>query len=110
MTTTATLKALRELAATPRRHDENALSADEKRTAVMGYMHYNGDDRWRLKDSQWKFCYLQHADGFGQITKAQAVEQCWDWSHIRDSSPAAIASIWETICFWHNRGRLKVAR
>jgi hypothetical protein len=30
-------------------------------------------------------------DGFGQIDGRWAREQCWDWSHVRDSSDEALA-------------------
>jgi len=34
-------------------------------------------------------------DGFGQMSKASASEQCYDWSHIRDSSPEAKKKIYD---------------
>jgi hypothetical protein len=85
------------------------LNYDLTRTAVMGYMHYNGEDFWRLEGKQWETLYLL-GDGFGHISRGMAHEQCWDWSHVRDSSKTAIMAIWEQICWLHNNARLNVAK
>ena len=87
---------------------EQIRNADDVRTAVMEYMYYGGADFWRLNESQWQGLYFL-ADGFGQVDRAIAHEQCWDWSHVRDSSPQAFARIWGAICHWHNTAPLKTA-
>ncbi len=87
---------------------ETKAREDQIRTSVMDYMHYDGCDRWRLDDHQWCGVYLL-ADGFGSLTIDQAVEQCYDWSHVRDSSEAALSVMWDAICSLHNRAMLKTA-
>lgn len=86
-------------------HDE-----DEKkvRSSVMEYMHHNGSDAWRLDEARWQDLYFL-ADGFGTIDRQFALAQCWDWSHVRDSSPEAFQRIWDEICRLHNNGHLKAA-
>lgn len=84
------------------------LHADLIRSAVMDYMSHRGPHRWRLTDAQWSLAYLL-GDGFGRISWDFAQDQCWDWSHVRDSSPQSLARIWEQICRWHNAGQLKNA-
>ena len=83
-------------------------NAYETRCSVMSYMYHKGENAWRLSDAQWKAAYLQ-ADGFGKVSLAFAEDQCWDWSHVRDSSEAAFAKMWGVICHWHNMGELKTA-
>ncbi len=84
------------------------MTTDETRNAVISYMHYDGDDHWRLSESQRAGIYLL-ADGFGQITAAFAKEQCYDWSHVRDSSPRAFKLMWDAVCHYHNNGKLHTA-
>jgi len=43
----------------------------------------------QLTRAKWEQVYLL-ADGFGTIDRDFAVDQCWDWSHVRDSSWEAI--------------------
>lgn len=100
----AQLSGLRQMAIDAHDTREN----DDVRTAVMGYMYHGGEDHWRLSDEQWIGCYLL-ADGFGQVDRDFATSQAYDWSHVRDSSPAAISRIWDTICHWHNTGQLKTS-
>ena len=69
---------------------------EDDRSRMMSYMHYRGENRWRLTDAQWKSIYLM-ADGFGVINEAWARDQAWDWSHVRDSSPQAIERMWFAI-------------
>lgn len=59
-------------------------TAEKKRIRerVISYMMRNAGPKWdRL--------YLL-ADGFGTIDREFAIDQCWDWSHVRDSSWEAI--------------------
>lgn len=98
----ATLSGFRYLAG---KNDD--LTADQIRNAVMAYLHYTGENHDRLSRSQWEGCWFL-ADGFGkQMDRKFAEEQCWDWSHIRDSSEEALERIWQVLCHWHNRGQLK---
>jgi len=76
------------------------------RSAVMEYMYYGGRDFWRLSESQWQELYLM-ADGFGKVDRTWANEQCWDWSHVRDSSEAAFGQMWDVIRGWHNNGPVR---
>lgn len=102
--TNATLNGFRHLAGL-----NEDLSADQIRRSVMSYMSHSGENRSRLTEEQWAGCYLL-ADGFGQVDLAFAAEQCWDWSHVRDSSDAAFDRMWQVICHWHNRGQLAPQR
>ena len=63
---------------------------------VVAHMHYNGDSRDALTQPQADQVWLL-ADGFGRQTIGFIREQCYDWSHIRDSSPAAIAAMADRI-------------
>lgn len=62
---------------------------EANRKFVMDHMSPTGAKSDRLNQQQWERVYLE-ADGFGLIGRAFANEQCWDWSHVRDSSPEAI--------------------
>ena len=84
------------------------VSHSEVWEVVAAHMLYSGEDRWRLTDSQYITAYLL-ADGFGKIDQKFAGEQCWDWSHVRDSSPAGLVAVWEYICDLHNNGKLRIA-
>jgi hypothetical protein len=68
---------------------DGSTQAATVREYVMAAMHYDGAMRARLTDGAWFKVYLL-ADGFGSISFAQANEQCWDWSHVRDASDAAL--------------------
>lgn len=61
------------------------------RTLVVNTMR--GDD---LTPEAWREAYLM-ADGFGTVDLKFAEEQCWDWSHVRDSSPDAFKRMAEFI-------------
>ena len=62
---------------------------DRIRKFVMDHMAYSGSRRHMLTDREWGFVYLC-GDGFGTINERWARQQCWDWSHVRDSSDAGI--------------------
>lgn len=85
------------------------MTPNETRDAVIRYMHYDGEDFWRLTYDQWNACYIL-ADGFGKISSAWAAEQSYDWSHVRDSSSQAFDRMWRFICRAHNEGRLNPQR
>ena len=61
----------------------------KKRAVVVAALHYNGEFYKKLSPEIWQEAYLK-CDGYGIIGKEFAIEQCWDWSHVRDSSPAGI--------------------
>ena len=60
-------------------------------TFVADRLHFNGK-KFIGHNARWEKAYLL-ADGFGQISKASAIEQCWDWSHVRESSDEAISAV-----------------
>lgn len=79
-----------------RRATEEETQANLIRRRVMSYMYDAGNYRDRLTDLQWATCWLL-GDGFGHVDHEFAAEQCWDWSHVRDSSERALAQMWEAI-------------
>jgi len=57
---------------------------------VVEFLHHNGKHRDLLNDRLQGHIRLL-ADGFGDLRGARfAPELLWDWSHVRDSSPAAV--------------------
>lgn len=79
-----------------RRATEQETQADLIRRRVMSYMYRKGERRSRINPLQWEVCWLL-GDGFGHVDREFAAEQCWDWSHVRDSSERALAVMWATI-------------
>jgi len=79
------------------------------RNAVMRYMARDGEDRWSITDKQWRTLYMTF-DGFGIINEQFAAEQCFDWSHVRDSSEQAFRRAWVILNVWHIEGMLKKAK
>jgi hypothetical protein len=79
------------------------------REAVVSHMYRNGENRWRLNEDQWETIYLT-CDGFGSINAKFANEQCWDWSHVRDSSEKAFCRAWTIINIWHIEGELRTTK
>jgi hypothetical protein len=53
---------------------------------VKDFLHWDGPKRDRLTSHQYVTAYLL-CNGFGRIDREFANEQCFDWSHVRDSSP-----------------------
>lgn len=49
-------------------------------------MARDGENRDKLSLRDWICVYL-HGDGFGPITEEFANKHCYDWSHVRDSTP-----------------------
>jgi len=67
--------------------DTKAISPRE---IVMGCMSYRGAAKDMITSRQWGEAYML-CDGFGDtMTVKIANDQCWDWSHVRDSGEAAI--------------------
>ena len=65
---------------------------------VCSYMHYSGKNCSTLSAEQkWDVYCL--GDGFGRMSSAELKEinDGWDWSHIRDSSNAAICEMADKI-------------
>jgi len=79
----------------------NEMDFETVRKAVIEYLHWNGDCRHRLTVKQWEDLYLT-MDGFGNVRREILVANCWDWSHVRDSSEKAFRRAWTIICIWHN--------
>lgn len=74
----------------------NQQSADQwtprqfiDRRSVIGWMWTARDDVPSLTEADYEAVYLL-GDGFGALTEQGAAALNWDWSHVRDSSPAAI--------------------
>jgi hypothetical protein len=63
--------------------------SETTRNFVMSHLHSTGAKRHLLTDREWGFAYL-NGDGFGTISEAFARRNCWDWSHVRDSSPEGV--------------------
>lgn len=75
---------------------QESLEARERRSYVMEHMHRHGVFQLKLTEMQWMEVYLL-GDGFGCVDKEWAQQQGWDWSHIRDSSLAAIDRMYDKI-------------
>ena len=75
---------------------EQEKQAARIRRRVMSYMSYEGERRNRINPLEWELIWLL-GDGFGHVDREFANEQCWDWSHVRDSSENALAMIWQAI-------------
>jgi len=65
------------------------------RKEVISYMHYSGENWSKLSDKQHFDLYYM-ADGMGIIDPRSELATMigYDWSHVRDSSPEAIASMY----------------
>ena len=59
---------------------------------VVKYMNPSSKDGHRLSTHFYEQIYLL-GDGYGNISRSFAREQCYDWSHVRDSSAKAIAAM-----------------
>ena len=63
------------------------------REIVMACLHRNGACRDMISEQTWERAYFV-CDGFGgDMTPALAASQCWDWSHVRDSSHEALCRV-----------------
>jgi len=62
------------------------------RSLVVACLHHSGEMRDHLTAEQAQ-TVRRAADGFGLITgrDSASLDILWDWSHVRDSSPKAMA-------------------
>ena len=61
----------------------------EHRKLVLDCLHDAGSKRQRISHDQFVKAYLL-CNGFGDIGQDDAYDQCFDFSHVRDSSPNGI--------------------
>ncbi len=66
------------------------------KTFVLSHMTRDGENRDQLSLNDWICVYL-HGDGLGKITEQSASENCYDWSHVRDSSVEGFRSMAEML-------------
>lgn len=65
---------------------------DEARSYVVRCLHWHGELRPFVREHTWEAAYLA-CDGFGLgWSRTDAEAQCWDWSHVRDSSDGALVN------------------
>ena len=82
-----------------KRHLQYKQYKKDARTFVISFLHYNGQFKAKLSSQQWLKAYLM-CDGFGSIDAQWADEQCYDWSHVRDSSMEAFEKVATQIKKW----------
>lgn len=73
---------------------ETTPAADEDRRFVASYLHHRGTCVEALTTEEgWELYCL--GDGFGRLSPEElaGINDGWDWSHVRDSSPAALAAM-----------------
>lgn len=72
------------------------------RAFALEHLSHTGTYRCILTGPEWEQAYLK-CNGFGPVDREWAIEQCWDWSHVRDSSYATIRDVADWIAFkhWH---------
>ena len=74
------------------------LTEQQIRKLVMEQMHHTGHGYRNLPQERWETAWFL-ADGFGPITDRKfAEDNCWDWSHVRDSSPEALLRMAQFLC------------
>lgn len=61
-------------------------------TSLMSYLRHDGSNAHLLTKAEWQLVYLA-GDGFGKVSLDWARENCWDWSHVRDSSRAGVIAM-----------------
>ena len=68
--------------------------SNSDRDLVVAYLHYSGHHHDALSDAEHEHAFTL-GDGYGSCTADELgeINGGWDWSHVRDSSPAAIAAI-----------------
>lgn len=59
---------------------------------VCAFLHYNGAHKGELNRTERDTVWLL-ADGFGVQPLQFIRDQCYDWSHVRDSTPGAIKAM-----------------
>lgn len=68
---------------------QQAVDAKADWDLICAHMSYNGKQFDSLSQAQKDLVWVV-ADGFGRVGIETIVEQCYDWSHIRDSSSEAV--------------------
>ena len=81
------------------------------RAFAIQHLSHVGIYKHILVGSEWEQAYLM-CDGFGKVDLAFAKEQCWDWSHVRDSSYVTIRDVadWIASKHWHLGSITKIAQ
>lgn len=81
------------------------------RAFAIEHLSHTGTHKYILTGTEWEQAYLM-CDGFGQVDQDFAKEQCWDWSHVRDSSYATIRDVadWIASKHWHLDSIAKIAQ
>jgi hypothetical protein len=59
---------------------------------LMSYLRHDGANAHLLSQAEWQLVYLA-GDGFGKVSLDWARTQCWDWSHVRDSSREGVIAM-----------------
>ncbi len=59
---------------------------------VMQHLSSIGIYKDVLGKYQWQIAYLK-CDGYGKISRMHAVDQSWDWSHVRDSKTTTLVEV-----------------
>lgn len=77
------------------------MISNADRELVVAYLHHRGRHAERLTDREVEelFCL---GDGYGSRSAEElaVINGGWDWSHVRDSSPAALAAIAQRLRTW----------
>ena len=81
------------------------------RAFAIEHLSHVGTYKHLLTDSEWEQAYLM-CDGFGLVDREWAIGQCWDWSHVRDSSYTITRNVADWIAFkhWHLGSIAKIAQ
>lgn len=63
---------------------------------VFSFLHYKGE-HYRALTAKELMQVWALGDGFGQLDYIELNKIEWDWSHVRDSSPAAVVAMGQKI-------------
>lgn len=76
----------------------SSVETDEKRNQLWAYVGHSGAHN-RILTREQHGRVFECCDGYGKRTSAElyACHLDWDWSHVRDSSDAAINEAWEVL-------------
>lgn len=85
-----------------------APTLEENWKIVCSYMHYDGENKGKLNNRQWCEVYML-CDGFGKLPTLRYASDVleFDWSHVRDSSEAAVKAAADRIREWQAAGLVK---
>ncbi len=64
--------------------------ADPEWTLIVSFLYWGGE-RFKSITNAQHLAARRLADGFGP--GVEDLDLLWDWSHVRDSSPAAVAAV-----------------